>query len=268
MPIAVSRPGVLTKGGEMLIIIVTIAILAPLIIITFAVLRQRRFQQLAALNALRNHLSLHNIDASELPEDSPEALQQDNGTLQRLTRHVLGDDPGYILVREANYDLITVRIAAVQRTRSTSFGFGSITVYEREDSSTPVEYHYIVRTGVADGKALRAKLKKKAEGTFSIASVAWRGGELAALLNSQKELNMAVKSTLMPQDDLKVVYDRKHKVARIVLTMRKENRQRFVMGFSHSEVDQSFPLPSAEKMSVINQIAGLVRQGSSGSSPP
>jgi len=254
--------------------VTTIAVLTIVSLVVFLVLGtawQRRSQQYAALEDLHEHLRLHDIDASILTEDSPEALQQDEGTLQRLTRHVFGGDPGYIAVRGMHYDLVTVRIAVVERTRSTSFTFNSVPVYEQGTSWTPIEYHYIVRTGIADGEALKAKLKKKAAGSASISHVEWRGSGLADLLNSQEELNMAIKSTLMPQDDLKVVYYRKNRVARIILTMRKEKRQRSVLGFSpgfsHSEADRSLPLPGTEKMSVINQIAGLVRQGTSGSSP-
>ena len=240
-------------------VVVTVLLTGILIIVggAFAIVgRLLRSRERAILEDLEEHLTRQGIDASLLPEDSPEGLHQDDSLLQKIARFFLIGDIGYIRVRGMNYDLATVRIASYSMSESSS---GSFFSSQSRTEKTVVRYHHIVRTAVSDGQAVEARLNKETKGLFSrrIVDVAWHGGRLAALLNSQAELNAAIIRLLTPKDGLKVAYDRKNNVVRIILTMHHGMRRIEFLGFSWSKSDEKLPLEGT--LDIINRIAGFVR---------
>lgn len=240
------------------VIIVVIAILIPVAILAYFS-HQRRSHERAALEDLWENYSNQGVDASVLPEDSPEALEQGEGS-QKLVRFFFGGDIGYIQVKGLNYDLVTVRLALAPRSTSSV----NIAGYHSTKQEIPISYHYIVPTRTVDDQTLRARLKKETKGLLrrELVAVAWRGGRLADLLNSEPELNTLIASLLTPKDDIKVEYDRKHAVTRIVLTLRAEVRRKGFLLFLKTEFNPR--LPSAQMADAINRIGGLVRQDTPG----
>jgi len=240
-------------GSVTIFFIVFIATLILVAVLAF-LSHQRRSRERAALKDLWESYSNQGVDASVLPEDSPEALEKGEG-FQKLVRFFFGGDIGYIRVGGMNYHLVTVRLALAPRsTRSVS-----IAGHTWEKQEIPISYHYIVPTRTADDQALRARLKKKTRGLLrrELVAVAWRGGRLADVLNSQPELNTVIASLLTRKDDIKVEYDRKHAVTRIVLTLRAEVRRKWFLFSRKTEVNPR--LPSAQITDAINRIGGLIR---------
>lgn len=215
---------------------------------------------------LSHQLSSQGIDAFLLPEDSPEALNQGIGTFQRLIRFFVGGDSTYIRVNGMNYDLVTVR-ATIHSFASSKAGFMGLDLYRSHQESGVLRYHYIVRTGPVDQWEFNTALRKKTEGLFfkEMVSVSWSGGGLATILNSETKLNEAITRLLTPKEGLRVMYDRRNQVVRIILTLRYAVQEGELMGESWAESSGEPPLEIM--LDVINRIAGLVRQGSSGSSP-
>ena len=236
-----------------IIIWVLIIFLAVIVFLVLGTAWQRRSQQRAALEELREHLIGHDMITSVLAEDSPQGVPRAKTFAGRLIRFLLGGDPGYIRIDRMNYDLVTVRIG-ITTERVTTYNIGGISIEKSRGSSRPVEYHYIVRTVVADAGAVKARLRTKRGDRSDIVAVAWRGGRLADILNAQTELNMAIKKCFLSTDGLKLKYDRRNNVVRIIMRVRQDS----VTGFD------VLPFPTAEKMNVINKIAGLVRQDVSG----
>lgn len=232
----------------------------------FAALRQRRLHERETLEDLAEHYIAQGIDASLFQVDSPEASAQGLGIVRRLIGFLVGTDAGYMQIRGLNYDLVTVRLGVVsRRTHSTSVEVGFFS-YDSTSEEIPVEYHHVLQVSARDERALRANLKKKTKGLFSkeMVDVGWRGGELATMLDSQTELNRLITRVLTPKDDLKVVYDRKNSFARIILTLPGHMWRRRVLFSRRSEIERR--LPCAEMVDAVNQIAGLIRQGSSNAS--
>ncbi len=200
-------------------------------------------QKLAGLEALCERYRELGIDASILPEDSPEAMKQG----------IIKQDMGYIKVKGMNFDLATVRTGGTTRG-GYSTKMGGITMASKE--KIPFQYHHIVRTHLADEDTVKAKLKKKRKGLFNreIASATWQGGSMAATLNSQTELNRAIMNFITPEDSLEVVPDRKNNAVRIVFARPAELRAGLLQGFKFDR-----RLMPRETIDAINQIAGLIR---------
>lgn len=140
------------------VIIVVVAILIPVAILAYFS-HQRRSHERAALEDLWENYSNQGVDASVLPEDSPEALEQGEGS-QKLVRFFFGGDIGYIQVKGLNYDLVTVRLALAPRSTSSV----NIAGYHSTKQEIPISYHYIVPTRTVDDQTLRARLKKETKG--------------------------------------------------------------------------------------------------------
>jgi len=249
-----------------MVVVILILIGILIAIGAFAIVgRLLRSRERAILENLEEHLTKQGIDASLLPEDSPEGLHRDASLMQKIARFFLIGDIGYIRVRGMNYDLATVRIASYSMSESSSGLFFSS---QSRTEKTVVRYHYIVRTAVSDGQAVKVRLKKKMKGLFRrrIVDVAWRGGRLAAVLNSQAELNAAIIRLLTPKDGLQVAYDRRNNVVRIILTMHHGMRRMEFLGFSWSKEDEKLPLEGT--LDIINRIAGFIRSDGSNTSSP
>lgn len=174
-------------------------------------------EKFAGLEALCKYYVELGIDASVLPEGSPEALEK--GLVRK--------DMGYIKVTGRNFDLVTIRMKG---TTSGSYSLGNIPLGKGggakvgiplgEKQKIPFEYHHMVRTKVADEKALEANLEKKTKGLIGkqVIGVSWKGGSLAAKLNSNAELNTSIMSFITPSDDMKVEPDKKNSVVRIIFS--------------------------------------------------
>ena len=238
-----------------MVVVILILIGILIAIGAFAIVgRLLRSRERAILENLEEHLTKQGIDASLLPEDSPEGLHQDNRLVHKIARFFLIGDIGYIRVRGMNYDLATLRIASMSESSS-----GLPFVAQTRIDKTVVRYHYIVRTAVSDGQAVKVKLNKKMKGLFRrrIVDVAWCGGSLATILNSQTELNAAITRLLTPKDGLKVAYDPKNNVVRIILTLHHRILGAEFLGSSWSKGDEKLPLEGT--LDIINRIAGFVR---------
>jgi len=263
MPTAVSRPGVLTKEGEMIILIV-VAVIVSSVFVPFALLgRAAGHRQRALVMELCDQLSSRGIDAALIPDDSPEALEQGAGTLRRLISFFVGGDSAYIWIEGMNYDLVTVR-ATIRSSESSRAGFLAFDLYSSHRESGVLRYHYVVRTGPVDQREFNTELKKKTEGLIfkQIVSVSWSGGGLATILNSQTKLNEAITRLLTPKDGLRVKYDRRNEAVRIILARRYAVQEGQLMGEPWAEPSGEPPLEIM--LDVINRIAGLVRQHRSG----
>ena len=214
---------------------------------------QRLPQATTFAGRLRRFLLDHVMITAMPAEDSPQGMPGASTSAGRLKTFLLGGDPGYITVNGMNYDLVTMRVGTTTDwvARFTIWG---ITIEKHLRSTRSVEFHYIVQSVVADARAVKVRLRTKGGRRSGIVDVAWRGGRLAAILNAQTELNMAIKKCFLPKDSLKLRYDRRNRAVRIVMRVR----QKSVTGFF------VLPLPTAETMNVINKIAGLVRQDVSG----
>ncbi len=283
----VSETEIAPKGGAVMDVIIWVLVifLAVIVFVVLGTSWQRRSQQAAALEELREHLIGHGMVTATPAEDSPQRLPRARTFTERVRRFFLGpgmvtatlvedghqrlpeartfaerlrgfflgDDPGYIRVNGMNYDLVTVRIG-MTTDRVTRINIFGISAESYHGSSRAVEYHYIVQTGVADARAVKARLRTKTYGQLGIVDVAWRGGRLAAILNAQPQLNMAIKHCFLSTDRLKLKHDRRRDEVRIIMRVRQDS----VTGFD------VLPFPTAEKISIINRIAGLIRQDVSG----
>jgi hypothetical protein len=180
------------------------------------------------------------IDASILPDKSPEAVEQ--GFLKQ--------DRGYIKVTGRNFDLVTIRTKGTKSSSSTSIGGVNI----ESKQKIPFEYHHIVRVNVADEGALKVKLKKKTKGLLSkeIVGVSWEGGLFTTALNSDVELNASIMKFITSDDDIKVEPDKKKQLIRIIFSRPSVIKSGLLQGFTF---DRSF-LPK-EAVDVIDKIAGL-----------
>jgi hypothetical protein len=201
-------------------------------------------RKFAGLDALCEYYQDLGIEASILPDKSPEAVEQG----------LIKQDMGYIKVTERNFDLVTIRMKG---TTSGSYSLGSIgPVNIASKQKIPFEYHHIVRTNFADEGALKAKLKKKTKGLIGkeVVAVSWEGGRLATTLNSNVELNASIMNFITSQDDLKVEPDKKNKLIRIVFSRPSEIKSGLVHGFKFNR-----NLLPKEAVDVIDKIAGLTR---------
>ena len=196
----------------------------------------------AGLQALYNYYRGLGIDASILPDKSPEAVEQG------FIKH----DMGYIKVTGRNFDLVTIRTKGTTSTSSSSIG--GVTIASKE--KVPFEYHHIVRANVADEGALKVKLKKKTKGLLSkeIVAVSWEGGLFTTALNSDAELNASIMKFITSDDDIKVEPDKKKQIIRIIFSRPSVTRSGLLQGFTF---DRSF-IPK-EAVDVIDKIAGLAR---------
>ncbi len=198
----------------------------------------------AGLDELCDYYRALGIDASILPDKSPEAVEQ--GFIKQ--------DMGYIKVTGRNFDLVTIRMKG---TTSGSYSMGTIGgVNIASKQKIPVEYHHIVRSDFADEETLKAKLKKKTKGLLSkeIIAVSWEGGRLASTLNSNAEITSSLMGFITSQDDLKVEPDKKNKIIRIVFSRPTEIKSGLLVGW---KLDRNL-LPK-EALDVIDKIAGLTK---------
>lgn len=212
-------------------------------------------KKFAGLEALCKYYLELGIDASILPEDSPESLE----------KGLVKSDMGYMKINGWNFDLVTIRIRGAT---SGSYELGTIGLGKvggskigipvGEKRKIPFEYHHIVRTMIADEDSLKATLKKEKKGFLSkeIASVSWEGRSLASRLNSMSELNRTILSFITPEDELSVESQKKHNVVRIIFSRPSEIR----LGLIHNGmfVFDRRMLPK-DAIEVINEIAGIVK---------
>ncbi len=199
--------------------------------------------KLAGLEALCERYRELGIDASILPENSPEAVQ----------KGIVTQDVGYIKVRGLDFDLVTMRVGPMTRG-SYSFLMGRSAMSYRQ--KLPFAYHHIVRTGVGDDDAHKARLKKRTRGILKkeVVGVTWQGGSLAATLTSHAGLNRTIVSFLSPEDRLEVIPDRKNGVVRVVFARPVQVRATVLRGIKFDG-----NLLPGEAIDAINQIAGLIR---------
>jgi hypothetical protein len=194
----------------------------------------------AGLEALCEYYQRLGIEASILPDKSPEAVEQG------FIKH----DMGYIKVTGRNFDLVTIRTKGT--TSSSSSSIGGVNIASKQ--KVPFEYHHIVRANVADEGALKVKLKKKTKGLLSkeIVAVSWEGGLFTTTLNSDAELNASIMKFITSEDEIKVEPDKKKQLIRIIFSRPSEIRSGLVYGF---KFDRNL-LPK-EAVEVIDKIAGL-----------
>ncbi len=201
-------------------------------------------KKFVGLDALCEYYQGLGIKASVLPDKSSEAVQ----------KGIIKQDIGYIKVTGRNFDLVTIRMKG---TTSGSYDLGKVHgVPIASKQKIPFEYHHIVRTNVADEKALKAKLKKKTKGVISkeVVAVSWEGGRLAATLNSKVELNKSIVAFITSPDDLRVEPDKKNKLIRIVFSRPSEIKSGLVYGFKFNR-----NLLPKEAVNAIDKIAGFIR---------
>jgi hypothetical protein len=211
-----------------------------LVITLVCVISVNGISKYADLEALCDYYKGLGINASILPDKSPEAVEQG------FIKH----DRGYIKVTGRNFDLVTIRTKGTKSSSSTSIGGVNI----ESKQKIPFEYHHIVRANVADEGALKVKLKKKTKGLLSkeIVGVSWEGGLFTTALNSDVELNASIMKFITSDDDLKIEPDKKNNLIRIVFSRPSEIRSGLVYGF---KFDRNL-LPK-EAVDVIDKIAGL-----------
>ncbi len=212
-------------------------------------------EKFAGLEALCKYYVELGIDASVLPDGSPEALEK--GLVKK--------DMGYIKVSGRNFELVTIRMKG---TTSGSYSLGSIPLGKTGGSSVgaplgekrkiPFEYHHIVRTKVVDENSLKADLKKKTKGLIGkeVTGVSWEGRSLAAKLNSNAELNAAILKFITPKDDLKVEPDKKNNLVRIIFSRPSEIKSGLIHGTLFTFDRKMLP---KEAIDAIDKIASLIR---------
>jgi hypothetical protein len=200
-------------------------------------------KKFAGLEALCRYYQELGIDASILPDDSPEAVQ----------RGFLVQDLGYIKIGERNFNLVTVRMKS---SRGYGCAMGPIPIPLAWKEKTRFQYHHIVRPSHVDEVASKAKLKKKKKGLFSkeIVAVTWKGGSLATTLNADPEIERALLNFLTTEDDLSINPDKKNNVVRIVFSRPAEMKVGLLQGFKFDR--RLYP---EEAIDVIDKIAGLIR---------
>lgn len=207
-------------------------------------------EKFAGLEALCKYYLELGMDASVLPDDSPEALEK--GLIRK--------DMGYIKVNGRNFDLVTVRVRGIT---SGSYSLGraggaKVGVPIGEKQKIPFEYHHIVQAKVADEESLRANLRKKTKGLIGreVIGVSWEGGGLASKLNSNAELNAIIMNFITSEDDLKVEPDRKNNLVRIIFSRPSEIKGGLIHGVKFKFDRKMLP---KEAIDVIDRIAGFIR---------
>ena len=225
----------------------------------------------AALDDLCRYYQELGIDASILPDDSPEAVEL--GIMMK-------GDLGYIRVRGRNFDLVTIRSEGVKERRGCSMSL--IPVPLASKTKIGFQCHHIVRPSFVDeiaskarlkkkigffskenvsvtwgeGLATMARLKKKRKGFFSkeIVAVTWKGGSLATTLSADPDIERSLLNFLTTEDDLRVNLDKKNNVVRIVFSRPAEMKAGLLQGFKFDR--RLYP---KEAIDVIDKIAGLIR---------
>ncbi|TRO53946.1 hypothetical protein E2P63_01915 [Candidatus Bathyarchaeota archaeon] len=204
-------------------------------------------KKLACLDGLCEYYKELGMNASILPDDSPEAVE----------KGLFKQDQGYMKVADRNFELVTIRIKGRGSSNESSFGVGGFNVPVSSTQKVPFEYHHIVRTNIADEGALKAKLKKRKKGFLSkeIIGVSWEGGRLAETLNSNVELNESIMKFITFEDDIKVEPEKKKKIIRIIFSKPSEMKS----GLLHGGFKFDRHLLPKDAIDVVNRIAGLTR---------
>ena len=200
-------------------------------------------KKFAGLDDLCTYYQELGMNASILPDNSPEAIQE--GFIKQ--------DNGYIKVTGKNFHLFTVRMKG---TTSGSYNLGNVGgVNLGSKEKIPFEYHHIVKKEISDENGLKANLKKKTKGLLSkeITAVTWEGGRLASALNADSELNASIMKFITSQDDMKVEPDKKKKIIRIVFSRPSETKS----GLLHGGFKFDRNLLPKDAIDVIDRIAAL-----------